>query len=83
MVIDMRESERFYCLIFALAFLLSWSAVFPRMGLVEGVFRVVDAQGRTISENGLYEGTVSENEGILDCESDRMKIHFWFQDLNN
>lgn len=73
----MKEKQRnlsVFCLILA----LSWGLLYPRMAFVEGVCRAVNEMGETISGNCVREG-----EGILTCGSDRIRIRFHFQDLNN
>lgn len=73
----MREKQRKAGMI-CLALALSWGLLYPRMAFVEGVCRVVNEMGETISGNQLQ-----ENDGILECGSDRIRIRFLFQDLNN
>lgn len=73
----MREKQRnLSILCFILA--LSWGLLYPRMAFVEGVCRVVNEVGETISGND-----VQEKDGILECGSDHIRIRFRFQDLNN
>lgn len=75
----MNEKLRIYRLVLCMALVLTWGMMYPRMAFVEGVCRVVDENGRTLSGNC----TVSDNGGILNCTGDQIRIRFWFQDLNN
>ncbi|NBH83415.1 hypothetical protein D7X88_11220 [bacterium C-53] len=74
----MREKQKRLRIWICLLLALSWGMVYPRMALVEGVCRIVDQDGKTISGNH-----VQEKDQIFTCGSERIRIRFRFQDLNN